>query len=96
MLGVVVLANVGIGAALPIWAAASFCLGWVTRYPWFAFLPFLAGPLAGPFGYPNVSTEGDPLLLWSEALLIAPVLAVIVISGSGGRLLYERHRTSRT
>jgi hypothetical protein len=63
MLGVVVLFNADIGEPFLIWSAASFCLGWITRYPWSAFLPLLASPIAVPFGYADGWTGGDPLLL---------------------------------
>jgi hypothetical protein len=96
MFGVVVLFNVGVWEALLIWSAASFCLGWITRYPWLAFLPLLASAIAVPFGYADKLTGGDPLLLWVEVLLAAPIQGAIVIAGFGGRLLYERFRMSRT
>lgn len=96
MLGGVVLLNAGIDDALLIWSAASFCLGWITRYPWFAFLPLLAGPMAVPFGYADGSTDGDPLFLGAEVLLAAPIQGAIVMAGFGGRLLYDRFRASHT
>jgi DNA-binding transcriptional ArsR family regulator len=96
MVGVVVMANAGITEAVLVWAAASFCVGWISRNPWSALLPLLAIPIAVPFGYPDKWTGGDPLLLWSEVLLAASIQAVIVFAGFGGRRLIERFRASRT
>lgn len=58
-------------------------------------LPFLAVPIAVPFGYPDRWTGGDPLVLWPEVLLAAPVQAPIVFVGFGGRGLFESFRASR-
>lgn len=96
MVGVVVLANAGTSGALLIWSAASICLGWLTRRPRLAFLPFLAIAIAVPFGYPDEWRGGDPLILWTEALAAAPVQAAFVIAGSWGRGRYERFSASRT
>jgi hypothetical protein len=95
LVGVVVMADAGISEALFVWLAASFCVGWISRYPWSVLLPFLAIPIAVPFGYPDRWTGGDPLLLWSEVLLAAPIQAAIVFAGFGGRRLFERFRVSR-
>jgi len=92
MVAVLVMADAGIGKAYLVWEAASFCVGWVSRYPPSALLPFLAIPIAVPFGYPESRTGGDHLLLWSEVLLAAPVQAPIVFTGVGGRGLFERFR----
>jgi hypothetical protein len=95
MLGVVVLFNAGFVEAQLIWLVASFCLGWMARDPWLAFLPLLASPIAMPFGYADEGTLGDPLMLWSEVLLAAPIQGAFVIAGFSGHLLYERFRASR-
>jgi hypothetical protein len=95
MLGVVALFNADIGEAFVIWSAASFCLGWITRSPWSALLPFLASPIAVPFGYQQVWMGSDPSLLWVGLLLLAPVQGAIVILAFGGRRLYKRCRVSR-
>lgn len=87
------LADAGNGAVIAIWLVAPFCIGWIARSPWMALLPFLAVPIAVPFGYPQEWSSGhDPLPLWSGALLAAPIQAATVIVGVGCRSLYERLR----
>ena len=93
---VLLMADAGISKAYLVWEAASLGVGWVSRYPWSVLLPFLAIPIAVPFGYPDGSTGGDPLPLWSEVLLAASVQAPIVFVGFGGRGLFERFRASRS
>jgi hypothetical protein len=95
LVGVVVMADAGISKAFLVWEAASFCLGWISRSPPSVLLPFLAIPIAVPFGYSESRTGADPLLLWSEVLLAAPIQAAIVFAGLGGRGLFERFRASR-
>jgi hypothetical protein len=58
-------------------------------------LPFIAIPIAVPFGYPDRWAGGDRLLLWSEVLLAAPIQAAIVFAGFCGQGLFERFRASR-
>lgn len=50
-------------SAFAIWMAASVLLGWGTGNPMFAILPFLAIPLAIPFGIPDdpASRSADPV-----------------------------------
>jgi hypothetical protein len=90
MVGVVVMFNAGISKALFIWAAASFCVGWISRWRWSTPLPLLAIPIAVPFGYPDKWTGGDPLVLWAEVLLAVPIQVAIVFAGFYGRRLFER------
>lgn len=94
LIGVVVMFNAGISEALFAWTAASFCLGWIARYSWSALLPLLAIPIAVPFGYPDRWTGGDPLVLWAELLLAAPIQAAVVFAGFGARHLFECFRAS--
>lgn len=95
LVGVVILANAGVGGALVVWSATSLGLGWLTRRPWSALLPFLAVAIAVPFGYPDESNGGDPLILWAGALVAAPVQAAFVAAGAWGRCRYERTRVPR-
>jgi hypothetical protein len=81
LVGVVVMADAGLSKAFLVWEAASFGVGWISRYPRSVLLPFLAIPIAVPFGYPDRWTGGDPLLLWSEVLLAAPIQAPIASAG---------------
>lgn len=87
---VVALLNAGIDAGVLLWSAASLCLGWLTRSPWLAFLPFLAGPIAVPFDYPEEWVGSDPLPLWFVVLWIALLQAVLAIIGLSVRRFYER------
>jgi hypothetical protein len=96
MVGVILMADAGISKAYLVWEAASFGVGWISRYPWSVLLPFLAIPIAAPFGYPDRWTGGDPLLLWSEVLLAALIQAPIVFAGFGGRGIFERFRGARS
>jgi hypothetical protein len=92
--GVMVLFNAGFAEAQFIWLAASFVLGWSTRNPWLALLPLLAVPIAAPFGYGDASVQGDPMPIWAEVMLWAPVHALIVLIGCGGRAFYESRRAT--
>jgi hypothetical protein len=62
LVGVLVMADADIDKAYLVWEAASFCVGWVSRYPPSALLPFIAIPIAVPFGYPARWTDGNPLV----------------------------------
>ena len=94
--GVMVLFDAGFSEAQFIWLAASFALGWGTRNPWLALLPLLAVPIAAPFGFANAYIQGDPMPIWAEVMFWAPVHALIVLIGCGGRGLYARRHASRT
>jgi hypothetical protein len=96
LVGVVVMADAGIGKTYLVWEAASFCVGWISRYPPSALLPFLAIPLAVPFGYAKGWTGDDHLLLWAEVLVAAPIQAAIVFAGFCGRGIFEGFRMSRS
>lgn len=93
--GVVALADAGNDLALPLWLATALCLGWITRSPWSVLLPFLAIPIAVPFGYPEDYPGHDPLPLWFGVLMGAPLQALVVALGVGGRYMYERTRMFR-
>lgn len=94
ILGTVVLLNAGIGVGVLVWSVASLCLGWTTRSPWLAFLPFLAGPIAAPFGYPDEWVGRTPLPLWFAVLWVGVFQAAFVIVGIRTRHLYERFHVS--
>lgn len=95
LVGVLVMADAGTDKAYLVWEAASFCLGWISRYSPSVLLPFIAIPIAVPFGYAKGWTGDDHLLLWTEVLLAAPIQAAIVFAGFGGRGVFERFRASR-
>lgn len=92
--GVMALFNAGFADAQFMWLAASFILGWSTGNRWLALLPFLAVPIAMPFGYANTSMQGDPMTIWAEVAFWAPVHALIVLVGSWTRGVYDRRRAS--
>lgn len=77
-------------AAFLVWSAASLLLGWLVRHPIVILLPLLAVPIAVPFGYADKWLGSDAPLVWIGMAFEAPVQAVVVALGLGGRLLYER------
>jgi hypothetical protein len=95
LVGVVLMADAGIGKAYLVWEAASFCLGWVSGSQRAVLLPFIAIPLAVPFGHAKGWTGDDHLPLCTEVLVAAPVQAAIVFVGFGGRGLLKRFRAPR-
>ena len=97
MLGAITLIDNGMGAGGSlVWATGSLCVGWVTRWPWLALLPFLAIPIAAPFGYPDEWVGRTPLPLWFALLWNVPIQSAILLAGLWGRRLYEQFRAART
>lgn len=79
-------------AAFLVWSAASLLMGWVVRNPIAIGLPLLAVPIAVPFGYADKWLGSDAPLISIGMAFEAPVQALLVALGIGGRLLYERFR----
>lgn len=76
--------------ALYLWLVASSGLGLITHTPWWALLPFLAVPMAVPFGYSEGWSGHDPLPLWLGTLFFASVQAAMVPLVVGSRYLCKR------
>ena len=92
LVGVVVMADAGISKAYFVWEAASFCVDGSR-----VIRPRCSCP-SSQFrsrADPDRWTGGDPLLLWSEVLLAAPIQAALVFAGLGWRGPFERFRASR-
>jgi len=95
LLGIVVAVNADAAngnTALLVWSVASLALGWTIRHPLTMILPFLAIPIAAPFGYAEEWQGSDAPLLYLGMAFQAPAQALVVSLGFGGRVFFERVR----
>ncbi len=95
LLGMVVAVNADAAngnTALLVWSVASLVLGWTIRHPLTMILPFLAIPIAVPFGYAEEWQGSDAPLLYLGMAFQAPFQALVVSLGLGGRVFFERVR----
>lgn len=96
LVGMIVVLNADAGnggTALLVWTVASFALGWLARQPLVAILPLLVIPIAVPFGYADEWVGSDAPLLYLGVAFQAPIQAVVVALGFGGRVFFESVRT---
>ncbi|HEV2728052.1 MAG TPA: hypothetical protein VGV34_07135 [Solirubrobacterales bacterium] len=92
----VVAMDIGDDGWLPvIWLLASVLLGAGTGEYRFAFLAFLAIPIAIPFGVP-ADTESDPVLpVWIGAMYLALVSSALVLLAAAVRRVVDSRRRRR-